>query len=388
MSAGTARTGPAARTDPATRELAQTAERFLDDQWPLGVEQPLQGVAPEAALALWRGAAQLGWPWIARRDEPDQARQAAPVLAALFGVIGRHPAPVPAADLAISLPVLAAADGAGLLDGFCDGQRLLAFATLPEERQPDRRPWTGAQWYQERVTGFKIAVACGAIADAFVVSASSPHGPCLVLVERDQPGVVVEPMRSYDRLEVLSTVRFDNAASTVVAVGDAAEWVARTTGTLLRASTAAELAGLAAVAVMLAVEYAGVRSQFGRAIGSFQAVKHLLADAWIDVYAAESAALAAARDVAAAADDAQARSAADRALSFAAAAARRAVEASLQAHGGIGFTVDYRLNWYFNRVLSRSAVGGSPRELRIALGRAAAAAAAASGVAGAAAAES
>jgi alkylation response protein AidB-like acyl-CoA dehydrogenase len=386
----------------AAVELAQTAERFLADQWPLEAEQPARGVAPEAAADLWRRAAGLGWAWIARRDTPEQARDSAPMLAALFGVLGRHPAPVPAAELAISLPVLAAVDGAGLLAEFCDGERLLAFATQPAEDQPaagspadassadtssaDTSPagasWAGARWHQERLTGVKIAVACGAVADAIVVSAWSQDGPCLVLVERDQPGVVVDPMRSYDRLEVLSTARFTGAAGTVVAVGEAAERVARETATLLRASRAAELAGLAAAGVMLAVQYTGMRTQFGRPIGSFQAVKHLLADAWIDVYAAESAGLAAARQVAGAADDAQARSAADRALSFAAGAARRALEASLQAHGGIGFTLDYRLNWYFNRVLSRSGAGGSPREARIALGHAVAAAAVAAAAVG------
>jgi alkylation response protein AidB-like acyl-CoA dehydrogenase len=121
--------------------------------------------------------------------------------------------------------------------------------------------------------------------------------------------------------------------------------------------------------VRLAIDYGTQRVQFGRPIASFQALKHLLAEAWIDVYASESAALAGAAQVATA-DEAGARRAADLALSFAVGASRRALEASLQAHGGIGFTLDYQLNWYFNRALSRSAMAGSPRQARLALGRA------------------
>ncbi|WP_067898127.1 acyl-CoA dehydrogenase family protein [Nocardia vaccinii] len=348
-------------------QLVQVAERFLSEQWPLEGEQPIGGVPPERARDLWKRAAELGWAWIAQCERPEQA---APTLAALFGALGRHPAPIPLAALAISYPVLAAAEGAELLAPFADGERLLAFATRSDERHPEDDVWAGVELTAGRLTGTKIAVPAGVVADAFVVSASSSDGPCYVLVEREQPGVRVEPMRSHDRLDMPAEISLRDAEGVVLVRGSAAEQAERTIATLVRMATAAELAGLATGAVRLAVDYGTQRVQFGRPIAGFQAMKHLLADAWIDVYASESAALAGARRVATAATETDARYAADLALSFTVGASRRALETSLQAHGGIGFTLDYQLNWYFNRVLSHSAVAGSPRRARLELGRA------------------
>ncbi|WP_329410513.1 acyl-CoA dehydrogenase family protein [Nocardia vinacea] len=348
-------------------QLVHVAERFLAEQWPLEAEQPVGGVPPDRARDLWKKAAQLGWAWIAWGECPEQA---APTLAALFSALGRHPAPIPLADLAISLPILAAVDGTEVLAEFADGDRLLAFATRPDESHSEHDVWAGVELADGRLTGNKIAVPSGVAADAFVVSAASSDGPCFVLIERDQPGVQVEPMRSYDRLDLLAELTLRDVSGVVLARGSAAERAARSIATLVRVATAAELAGLASGAVRLAIDYGTQRVQFGRPIASFQAMKHLLADAWIDVYASESAALAGARRVASAANETDARYAADLALSFTVGASRRALEASLQAHGGIGFTLDYQLNWYFNRTLSHSAVAGSPRGARLALGRA------------------
>jgi alkylation response protein AidB-like acyl-CoA dehydrogenase len=347
-------------------DLASTARRFLSATWPLDAARPLGPVDTDSVRAAWHGAAELGWGWVAYADRPELALGAAPALAALFRVIGQHPAPVPAASLAVTLPVLAAA-APGRLDAFLDGEQLLA--ATGEVGWPAGDPWSSAAVQDGRLTGELFGVPGAAAADAFVVPATSGGTPCLMLVRADGPGVRVEALRTYDRLEAPARVGFDGAAAEALVRGEQAQQVIEATAVLARVAGAAELGGLADATVAMAVGYAKQRKQFGRVIGSFQAVKHLLAEASIDVYAAESAALAAARRVAGHSDIAPARHDADLALAFNIDAARRAAETALQVHGGIGFTLECQLSWYFNRVLSRSGALGSPRSARLALGR-------------------
>lgn len=357
--------------------LAATAAQYLMKAWPLDVTRPLDPAGPEAVTAAWRGAADLGWPWVAAADEPSQALAAAPALAALFRAVGQHPAPLPAASLAVTLPAIAAA-GAGQLDEYMEGTRLLAAGT--DASWPEGDPWGAARWADGGLSGQLAWVAGAQSANAVVVPARDGTSCGLFLVDLPGPGAEVTPLRAYDRLEAPARVSLDGAPAVALATGAAAEAALAVAGVLNRVAGAAELAGLADGAVRLAVDYAGQRRQFGRAIGSFQAIKHLLADATIEAYAAESAALSAARHVAG--RGLAARHSADLAFSFAAAAARRGVEIALQVHGGIGFTLECQLSWYFNRVQTRAVALGSPRAARLELGRAALAAVTGQGAAG------
>jgi alkylation response protein AidB-like acyl-CoA dehydrogenase len=115
-------------------------------------------------------------------------------------------------------------------------------------------------------------------------------------------------------------------------------------------ATAAESVGAASAALDLAVEYAKEREQFGRAIGSFQAVQHILADAHVLRETAWSAAL-----YAAAALDEDAPDAAEAttiAKAYASRAARTVVQNALQVLGGIGFTWEHDLHLFLRRVLA------------------------------------
>ena len=181
--------------------------------------------------------------------------------------------------------------------------------------------------------------------------------------------VNVRPLRCYDRLELPADIEFASAPADIVCRGQRASTAAAVIAVLETTAVVAELAGIAQGAADLAVAYVKERKQFGRAVGSFQAMKHLLADAWIDVYAVHGVALGLARAVSDTTDPTHLLSEVQRALSFAAPATQRVCEAALQAHGGIGFTLDYQLNWYFNRMLSRTALAGRLSELRMVIGR-------------------
>lgn len=352
-----------------TADITTTAARFLASQWPLQAEHPVGGVNALDAQAVWRGALELGWPWILGADEPVGALANAPALAALFTVLGSHPAPLPALSLLVGLPVVAAASPSAALVPLLDGAALATASFHADEPISSGPDWRGVEIVDGAATGTRALVAHAGSADSFLVSAHDAGEPVFAVVANAPGTVTVRPVRCYDRLELPADVQFASAAVDIVCRGEQARSAAAVIAVLETTAVVAELAGIAQGAADLAVAYVKERKQFGRAVGGFQAMKHLLAEAWIDVYAVQGVALALAREVSTTTDPDGVRSAAQRALSFAAPATQRVCEAALQAHGGIGFTLDYPLNWYFNRMLSRTALAGRHSELSMAIGR-------------------
>jgi alkylation response protein AidB-like acyl-CoA dehydrogenase len=131
----------------------------------------------------------------------------------------------------------------------------------------------------------------------------------------------------------------------------------------LRAAIAAEAVGVAQRVLELGIEHATTRIQFGKPIGTYQAVAHQLADTYTDVELARSLAYWAAWCVAE--DDEQATVAAAAAKAFATEAAVAACERSIQVHGGIGFTWEHALHRYYKRALWLEGFGARPAQLRL-----------------------
>jgi alkylation response protein AidB-like acyl-CoA dehydrogenase len=130
-----------------------------------------------------------------------------------------------------------------------------------------------------------------------------------------------------------------------------------------RAALAAEAVGVAQRALDLGIEHAKTRQQFGKPIGTYQAVSHQLADTYTDVELARSLAYWAAWCVAE--EDEQAALAAAAANAFCTEAAVRACERSIQVHGGIGFTWEHPLHRFYKRALWLNQFGTSPAKLRL-----------------------
>jgi alkylation response protein AidB-like acyl-CoA dehydrogenase len=131
----------------------------------------------------------------------------------------------------------------------------------------------------------------------------------------------------------------------------------------LRAGIAAEAVGVAQRALDLGVEHAKTRMQFGKPIGTYQAVSHPLAQTYTDVELARSLAYWAAWCIAE--EDEQAAIAAAAAKAFATEAAVAACERSIQAHGGIGFTWEHALHRFYKRALWLEGFGTRPAQLRL-----------------------
>jgi alkylation response protein AidB-like acyl-CoA dehydrogenase len=180
-----------------------------------------------------------------------------------------------------------------------------------------------------------------------VVPVAGPDGLELHTVPRTAEGVAVVPVLALDMTRPLAHVRFSGAASSRIgpAEGPIAEAL-RTACALL----ASEQLGVAQWCFDTTLAYAKQRKQFGRAIGSYQAIKHRLADLWFEVSAATAVARYAAD--ACARRDADAATATALAQAYCSGVAVHAAEECVQLHGGIGMTWEYPAHLYLKRAKS------------------------------------
>jgi alkylation response protein AidB-like acyl-CoA dehydrogenase len=272
--------------------------------------------------------------------------------------------------------VLLSADDAGacgdVLPGLCDGSRIATVAATA-----DSGAWDGPDvWHAIgttapagdggwTVTGRKTFVTDALAADLLLVTAQSPQGPSLFLVEAADPGVSRSPLVTLDETRKQGTVELTAVPARLIgAAGQGADILERAL-VLSATALAGEQVGGARRALEMAVEYAKVRQQFGRVIGSFQAIKHKCADVLLAVEAATSAARAAAQAIDAHSDEYAAL--AHLALSLATEAYVYAVHENIEVHGGIGFTWEASAQLYYKRAIAGTALLGSPTIQRAAL---------------------
>ena len=199
-------------------------------------------------------------------------------------------------------------------------------------------------------------VVDGVAADVLLAYALADDGPAFFRVDAAAPGITRKALRTLDPTRRLAHVTLDTTPATRLD-GDAAAALALVTD-FASVALAAEQLGVLHRALEQTVEYAKVRTQFGRAIGSYQAVKHGLADVEVALELGESAV----RYAAWAADH-------DRtALPLAAATARAylgpaafaAAQAMVQFHGGIGYTWEHDAHLYYKRAKSDQLLFGRP----------------------------
>lgn len=234
----------------------------------------------------------------------------------------------------------------------------VAFAEGGSTRPPATPATSAAGGETALLTGEKRFVLDADTADLLYVLATAEDGPGIFVVDPTASGVTVEPMATVDLSRRLCAVRLSGAPAT--AVGAPGGGVTALTEALDRSAVAllGEQAGAARCAMEMARDYAKTRYQFGRAIGSFQAVKHMCADMLLE---AESA-VSAARHVAAAAADGSSGWLADLALAqaYCSDAFVFVGATNIQVHGGIGFTWEHPAHRYLRRARSDAQLFGSP----------------------------
>jgi len=189
-------------------------------------------------------------------------------------------------------------------------------------------------------------------ADWLVVAARA----AVFVTDAHAPGVRIEPAESLDPTRRLCRVTLDGAPARRLGASDASAAIASALDALV-AGLVADGVGAAARALERALEYAKQREQFGRPIGSFQAVQHLLVDMLQDAELARAAAYYAlwAQDAAPAAERTRATALAK---AFASEALPRLGAAAIQVFGGIGFTAELDIHLYYRRLVSLSLLYG------------------------------
>ncbi len=246
------------------------------------------------------------------------------------------------------------------LPAIADGQ-LTATLAIPEGPDPDCGNLTARARRSERgwiVDGTTHLVPDGADVDLLLVLASTESGPTLFAVSARASGVRRIPLDPFDLTRRWGSVFLDGAvAEPVGEVGAGAEIVA---STVERAAVglACEQVGGAEQCLASATEYAKNRVQFGRPIGAFQGVKHMLADVLLNNEIASAAAEYGAWAIAHLQPGVPQVAAACQAL--ASDAFLQAAKVNIQVHGGIGFTWEHSAHLHFRRATSSRQLLGAP----------------------------
>jgi alkylation response protein AidB-like acyl-CoA dehydrogenase len=209
-----------------------------------------------------------------------------------------------------------------------------------------------------KLNGTKMFVLDGHIADDIFVAARTAAGVSLFHVQGDAAGLTRTALSTMDQTRKQAKLEFNDVSATLVGTdGDGWNVLSRVLD-LAAVALAAEQVGGAQKVLDMAVEYAKVRVQFGRPIGSFQAIKHKCADMLLEVESAKSAAYYAmwcASEM-----NEELPSVASLAKAYCSEAYFHAASENIQIHGGIGFTWEHPAHLYFKRAKSSELLFGDP----------------------------
>ena len=252
-----------------------------------------------------------------------------------------------------------------LLPGIAAGETLatLAFAEASGRWDPSRIEATasrdGDAW---RLDGEKLYVLDGHVADVVLVAARTPAGVSLFHVPGDAKGLSRTPLATLDATRKQARLAFERVEGRLVGDDGAGEAVLSAVLDRAAAALAAEQVGGAQRCLDMAVSYARERQQFGRPIGSFQAIKHKCADMLLEVESARSAAGYACW--CASENDDQLPAVASLARAYCSEAFLHVAAENIQIHGGIGFTWEHPAHLYYRRAKSSDLLLGDARHHR------------------------
>jgi acyl-CoA dehydrogenase len=344
-------------------QLRDEARRFLADRCAPSVPRRiLEGPEPYAR-ELWLGIAEMGWTGAAIPEAYGGVGLGRLAVCVLAEELGRAVAPVPFSSsvyLATEAILLfgSEAQKQAYLPKLASGELIGTFALAERPGTSDPRRLT-AQATGGKLTGTKLAVPDGDVADFVVVAVHGGNGPWLHLVDLQasvvtrQTVTTIDPTRSHGRIE------FAGAAADPLPGAEGPDSVRKLLD-YAAVPMAFEQVGGAQAALDMANAYAKERFAFGRPIGSFQGIKHKLADMYIQVELARSNAYYGAWAVHTEAAE----------LPIAASVARIAAcdagwfctKENIQTHGGMGFTWQMDCHLYYRRAKLLALTLGGARE--------------------------
>jgi alkylation response protein AidB-like acyl-CoA dehydrogenase len=361
----------------AERALSDALASLLADRG--GLDKALARIESAQSYddKLWQAVgAELGCAGLLIPEGDGGAGASYREAAAAAEVLGSFVAPVPFLGSAVvaTTALLSVPEGAtDLLAKMADGGVTTAlavpFASAPGSGFPASvrvagpRPGDAATGVA-RLRGMVAGVADALPAGVLLVPADGvPHA--LYLVDMAAEGVAKAPVTSLDMTRQLCDLSFDDAPATLIASGAGAE---RALDAALGAGAgilAAEQTGLAQRCLDMTVAYVKERKQFARPVGSFQGLKHRLADLWVSVTQARAASRYAAACLATGSADAKVAVALAKA--YCSEVAVQAAQECVQMHGGIGFTWEHPAHLFLKRAKADSIAFGTADAHRAAL---------------------
>ena len=349
--------------DDDQRLLRDQARKFLTDKSPPeAVRRILDGDEP-FDRNLWREFANMGWLGAAIPEAYGGSGLGHLELCVIAEELGRSLAPTPFASsvyLASEALMLAGTEEQkqGYLPDLAGGEAIWCLA-LSEGRRPATAANIAATVSEGRLSGEKIPVVDGDVADRAVVVAAESGGVGLFIVDLNGPGVERRSVETIDPTRSQAAIQFDGAAAE--RLGDAGDGWPMVERLLERAAVlvAFEQVGGAQAALEMAREYALGRFAFGRPIAGYQAIKHRMADMYIQIELARSNAYFGAWALST--DAAELPVAAATARVSASEAYHFASKENIQIHGGMGFTWEFDCHLYYRRARQLALALGSQR---------------------------
>ncbi len=322
----------------------------------------LRDTSPGFDRTVWREMAEAGWLSILVPENLGGLGLGLAEVAAIAEAAGSEllPEPFVGAGVQAVAALCAVPDGLTklwLLKNISSGELVagLAWQDRPGLLEPGADAANAATLSGTEalvLEGTKRFVYPGAGADGWLVYAKHGDGPCLVWVPANAGGVTCTSTRRIDG-SLLATLTFSGTRvepSHLLASGQRALLALRAANDTARIAQAAELLGLAQQTLTLTLAYMKARVQFGKPIGSFQALQHRMVDAYIQVELADSALAAAVAEPHHASADELAKMA-SRAKARCADAALQVTQLAIQMHGAIGFTDECDIGLYYKRAL-------------------------------------
>lgn len=354
-------------------QLRSTVRRLIEQVSPPSRVREVIAADDGIDGRLWSELTQLGAPMLVMPEDRGGLGLGPAAAAVVAEELGAGISAVPFLSSAVlaTVALLGEPDGAASsrwLPQLGAGERLGAVGLTGPSGTPGRglidvtAAQAGDHWVLDGAAGF---VLDGGTADVLIVATRGPDGLSLFAVAARAPGLHAEPIRLHDRTRRLVTLRLDKVRADrddLLAQGDDAERLYDTLLLYAAAVRAADAAGGARRVHQMALDYAKQRMQFGRVIGSFQAVKHKLADMYVLVEGASAASKGAAQALTGPLPDMERKVQLD--ASYAVEAYVSVAGDAIQVHGGVGYTWEHECHLYFKRAQLDQALFGDASWLR------------------------
>ncbi len=354
--------------------LRDATRRFLDNECPSSFVRKMMEDDSAHATEMWKKVAEQGWPAILIDEAHGGVGGSFLDMVVILEEMGRSllPGPFLATALLGTPAILAGGSDEqknAILPGVAAGETVLSLALAEKSGRYDAGGVALAATPKGEdflLSGEKFFVPDAHVADQLVVVARTGQGATvedglsLFVVDAKAPGVTVTQLKTVDMTRRQCHVAFQDvavpAAQVLGQVGAGWPIVQRTLDQAM-AGLCAEMVGTGQQALDMAVAYAKERVQFGKPIGSFQAVKHKCVDMMVQVENARSLTYYAAWTV----DEnvPEARQAVPMAKAYCSDMCKTVTSEAIQVHGGIGFTWEHDMHLFYRRGLASEAAFGS-----------------------------